>query len=154
ARERVAKSGEIPVVAGAVFQADIEIARRFEEWIVVLLVHREREDARVALEDQRRSVAVVDVEIDDGPAREAATVLQHANRDGDVVQRTEPLAMRGERVMQAAAEVRRTAVLERRRRGVTGAADHQPEGVRELGPPWELERRTIVRRQRVVAQFG
>jgi len=66
ARQRRRQQRQIPLVAGAVFQADIQIASRLERRIVVLLVHREREDGRVALEDHRRAVAVMHVEIDDG----------------------------------------------------------------------------------------
>ena len=48
----------------------------------MLLVHREREHIGIALEDHRRPVAVVDIEIDDGRAGDLATFLQQANRLG------------------------------------------------------------------------
>ena len=70
----------------------------------MLLVHREGEDARIGLEDERRAVAVVDVEIDDGDALDAAR-LQHAHGDGDVVERTEAFAVIRKRVVQSAADV-------------------------------------------------
>jgi hypothetical protein len=77
-------------------------------------VHREREDRLVAGEYRGRAVALVHVEIDDERAADPAIALQHADRDGDVVQRAEPFSVVGERVMRAAREVAREPVLERR----------------------------------------
>jgi hypothetical protein len=44
----------------------------------------------------------VHVEIDDERAADPAIALQHADRDGDVVQRAKPFSVVGERVMRAA----------------------------------------------------
>ena len=50
------------------------------------------------------AVAVVDVEIDDRDPLDAAP-LQHARRDGDVVERAEALAVVRKRVVQTASDV-------------------------------------------------
>ena len=88
----------------AVGQADVERPARLPHRIVVLLVHREGEDARIGLEDERGAVAVMHVQIDDGDALDAVR-LQDADRDGDIVERTEPFAVVREGVVQPAADV-------------------------------------------------
>src|SRR5262249_57843906 len=65
ARQGARKQRQIPVVADAVLEADIEVAAWLEQRVVVLLVHRAREHAGVALEDHGRSVAMVKVAIDE-----------------------------------------------------------------------------------------
>ena len=92
----------------AVGQADVERAARLPHRVVVLLVHREGEHARVALEDEGGAVAVVHVEIDDGGALDAP-FLQHANRDRHVVQRTEAFAVIRKGVVESAADMNRCA---------------------------------------------
>jgi len=90
---------------------------------------------------------VVDVQIDDSRPRDRAVAQQHADRDGDVVERAESLAVVWEGVMQAAADVARSAAMRLRaaygRQGKTcgrdGAAGHQPKPFDELLGPWELE---------------
>src|ERR1041384_2119110 len=51
-------------IAGAVGKADIERAPRLPGGIVPLLVHREGENARIGLEDERRAVAVMPIPIE------------------------------------------------------------------------------------------
>ena len=58
-----------------------------------------------AREDERCSVTVVHVAIDDGGAVDAPVALQPADRDGDVIEQAESLAVIGKRMMQAAAEM-------------------------------------------------
>ena len=64
-----------------------------------------------------------------------------------------PFAVIGERVVQAAAEMRRASVLERGRGAPHGAAHHQAERVGERRHARQLERRDLVRRQGVRAQL-
>ena len=73
---------------------------RLPHRVVVLLVHREGEDARVGLEHERRAVAVMHVEIDDGDPLQPAR-LQHARGHGDVVERAEAFAVVRKRVMRS-----------------------------------------------------
>ena len=56
---------QIVVIAGPIGEFDIEVAHRFPMREVLLRMHREGEDAGIALEDPRRAVALVDVEVDD-----------------------------------------------------------------------------------------
>ena len=56
------------------------------------------------VENERRAVAVVDIEVDDRGALEAAR-LQIADGDGDIVERAEAFAVVRERVVKSAADV-------------------------------------------------
>ena len=66
---------------------------------------REGEHTLVALKERGRAVAVVHVAVDDRRALDAAVALQHAYRQGDVIEETETLAVIVERVVKAAADV-------------------------------------------------
>jgi len=86
-------------------------------------VHAEREHGRVAGEDGVRPVALVHVEVDHHRAADATVPLQHANRDGDIVEHAESLAVIGKRVVRPAGEVHREATLERGGGRLTRPAD-------------------------------
>jgi len=63
----------------------------------VLLVHREGEHARIGFEEERGAVAMMHVEVDHRRAFDAfAIALENADGDGDIVERTETLAVVGE----------------------------------------------------------
>ena len=126
--------------------------------IVPRAVHAERVDARVAGEDGVRAVALVHVEIDDRRARDAPFALQRADRDGDVVEDAESLAVVRERVVRAAGEIDREPVLERGARGGTvrrprrGATVRRVRATRGIrcgaSPPRRACRRRARRRTR------
>ena len=59
-------------IAGAIGQTDVERAPGLPYRVVVLLMHREGKDMGVGLEHECRAVAVVDVEIDNRRALDAA----------------------------------------------------------------------------------
>ena len=59
----------------------------------------EREDRRIALEDDRGAVSVMHVQVDDRRAPDQPRVLNAANGNGDIVEQTEAFAMIGKRVM-------------------------------------------------------
>src|SRR5690348_221510 len=102
-------------------------------------MHAEREHAVVAGKDRVRAVALVNVEIDDRGATDAASVLQGPNGDRDVVEDAKPFPMIGEGVVSATGEIHRNAVLERGRRGLAGAANGAERSFDERGRPWEAE---------------
>ena len=103
-RQRLLEMTEERLVGSPVREADVQRPARLPDRIVVLLVHRKREHARIGLEDERGAVAVVDVQIDDGDALDAVR-LQNADRHGDIVERTESFAVIREGVVQSAADV-------------------------------------------------
>ena len=76
AGQRARECRQIPVIGSAVLEPDVEIAPRLEHRVVVLLVDREREDTRIALEDHRGAVAVVDVAVHDRRPADLAVALE------------------------------------------------------------------------------
>ena len=78
---------------------------------------------------------MVNVAVDDGRLSQPAIALQAADGDGDVIEQAEPFAMIGKRMVQAAAEVHHSPVLQRELCGHAGAAGHQLEALHELRQP-------------------
>ena len=156
-RQMHSKRGEIFIVAGPVFERDVEIADFLPEREVVSAVHREGEHRRLVSEDGRGAVALVDVAVDDGNARDCAFAQQDGGGDGDVVEDAVAFAAIAERVVRAAGEVGRNARLppsrssesfaRRRERG----ADRAPRPLdhhfrpREADPPLRFGRKRAVR---------
>src|SRR5207248_579324 len=103
--ERALEIAKIERVAGAVGEADVERSARLPHRIVVLLVHRKRVDGGVRFEDERRAVALMDVEIDDGDACDAFG-LKDACGDGDVVEGAESFAVIRKGMVETTADVR------------------------------------------------
>src|SRR5690348_6242203 len=101
---------------GPVSEADIERASRLPHRVVVLLVDGAGEHARIGFEDECGAVSVMDVEIDDGDAFNTA-LLQHADGDGNVVERTESFAVIWKSVVQAAAGMTHDSAGTARARG-------------------------------------
>jgi len=126
---------EVLVVTHAVREADVERRAHLARRIVALTVHRERKDVGVALEDRRRAVALVHVEVDDERAARPALPLQDADRHGHVVEHTESLAVIRERVMRAAREVGRDPVVDGCPGGVERALHCQPGATPQRGGP-------------------
>jgi hypothetical protein len=126
-------------VAAAVGQGDVEVARRLAEREVPGAVERDREHARVAGEDRRRAVALVDVEVDDDDAQRRLG-LQQARRDGDVVEDAVAAAARRRRVVRAAGEVGGDALVERGP-GRRHRRTHRPaRALDHLLAPWKADR--------------
>ena len=107
----IAEPVQIFGVADAVGQVDIQAGWRLLGGIVVELVDGEREHRLVAGEDRGGAVAVVDVAIHHHGAADRAVALQAADRHGDIVDGAESLAVAGEGVVKAAADVEADAVL-------------------------------------------
>ena len=77
----------------------------------------------IAGEDRRRTVALVDVEVDHQRMADQPLGQQHPSRHGDVVEHAEAGAEAGERVVAAAGGVAGDAVLQRQPGGQHGAGD-------------------------------
>ena len=93
------------------------------------------------LEQLRRAVALVDVQVDDRRPRQSMIAAQGVDRDCDVVQHAEPGSFGVERVVRPAGEVSAPAFLERhlsRRQGASHRGERpfdQAFGPGESDPP-------------------
>ncbi len=112
-------------------QTDVPIARLLDG-IVVVLVHRERVDRRVAAKDPRGAVPLVHVEVHDRHPRCPPFRLHRAGRNRQIVEVAEALRALLEGVMKPAAKVHRPPALQGRSRGQRGSAAGEPEEVRDL----------------------
>jgi hypothetical protein len=130
---------EVVAVAGTVGQPDVERGAHLADRVVPLAVHRERVDRLVALENRRRAVALVDVEIDHEGTAQPALCLEHPDGDRDVVQQAEPFAVAGERVMRAPGQVAREAVPQSEARGLERALHGQPGAPQQARGPRHAE---------------
>ena len=120
--------GEIVGVAAAIGQLDVEVARLLAEGKVLLAMQRQREHARVVLEDARGAVALVHVEIDHGhrqpPPVAGVFRLHEPGRHGSVVEDAEAAALAGVGVVRATRHVGRHAL----RKGHAAGGDGGPGG--------------------------
>src|SRR4029453_8208013 len=98
-----------------------EVGRRAAEGVVRAAVEGEGEAARVAGEQLRRAVALMDVAVDDQGAVEPAVLAEHGDRDGDVVEEAVATALRPRGVVRAAAEVHADPIAHGVTSGVDGA---------------------------------
>ena len=148
ARQGRHQTRQILVVLYPIGQADIERATRLVHRVVVLLVHGEREHARVAFKEERRPVAVVDVEIDHRGARRQTITEEHVDGHCDVVEQAKPLPVIRKRVVQSAAGVTdHRFAAGRRAASQNGPARHQSESVDDLRRPGYLEERELLDRE-------
>ncbi len=88
-------------------------------------------DARIAGEDRPGAIAVVEVQVDDENRRREPSPAQIAQGDRHVVPQAEALAMVGEGVVEAAAQVDGDAAREREPGGEDGPAHHQALGLQD-----------------------
>ena len=148
--ERAVERLEVVGVAGAAGEVDVEVGGDALERVVARAVQRDRERVRVGAEEVGGAVALVDVAVDHERALGEAARAQLAERRHDVVEQAEAARERVARVVRAAAEVHRHAVLERvprrrqrarhraPRRARRAAGDHgspSPRCSRTLSPP-------------------
>jgi hypothetical protein len=89
-------------------------------------MHREREHVGIVPKDRGRAVAVVYVQVHDGRPPHDALVLQHANRDRDVIDQAEAFAMVREGVVKATAQMGRDVSVQRQPSGEHRAAGADP----------------------------
>ena len=116
-------------------------------------MHREREYAWVTLEDCRRAVALVDIEVDDQGPGCAPLSLQHADGDGNVVQHAEALAVIGKRVVGAARQVARHAVFQCSARSFDRSLHRQLRPAPERRRPRDADAADLGRLQRPRREF-
>ncbi len=112
-------------------------------------MHGEREHPLVSGEDVGRSVALVDVQIQDGDTPRHASLHQPRCGDSHVVEQAEALTVGRERVVEAPAQVRRHSLLhgqppcEHRSPAAEDARLPQGGGERHL-QPHALQRRELI----------
>ena len=87
-RKMVGENGQVLVISQAIGQVDVEGPLLFAGRKVLLAVHGEGEDIRIALKDSRGAIALVDVTIDHGKAAGQTVSLQDANGNGNVIENT------------------------------------------------------------------
>ena len=139
---------QVLVISRAVIEPDVEVASRFEERVVVLLMNGEREDCRVVLEHERSAVSVVHIAVDRSGALQAAVALEDPDRDRDIVEQAEAFSVVGKCVMEAAAEMRGAPVFAGERGRLTRSTGHQPEPVGNPRQPGKLQHGDLVIGQR------
>ena len=116
---------QIRGVFGAVRKGDVQVARLLAERKVRRAVQRHRIDAGVVPEDRGRAVPLVHVAVDNRAARGESVTLQHAGRDGHVVEHAVSGTVVGERVVGTASQIGRDAGVPDQylARGGNGRAD-------------------------------
>lgn len=125
AGEGAGQEPQVRLVVGVGRQMDVERALGFELGVVVFLVDREGERRPVVREDESGPVAVVHVAVHDGRPRDCPLALEHPDRNRDVVEEAEALAVVLAGVMKAATEVDAQSARPRREVG------------RPVGPRWD-----------------
>ena len=108
--ERPSQPIEIFMVANSIAQVDVDGGRRLLAGIVVELMQRQCENASVAGKDGRGAVAVVHITIHDERSIDQRFVLESANRDRNIVDRAESLAVSSKSVMKSAADIEPDAI--------------------------------------------
>src|SRR5262245_24166478 len=126
---------KIRLIASAILELDVEAAAFLPKRVVPGPVHRERENLRIAAEDRRRSVALMDIAVDDGNPAAAEVALQHTGGYGHIIEDAIPLAPVGKGVMGAAGEVGGTSVRQRGMCGGHGGANRSARALHHLRRP-------------------
>ena len=135
---------EVPLVLGAVGEVGLEVAGRAGTGSSEA-VDRERERVGIVHEGRVRPVSLVDVEVDDEHGAHPAGEPERLGGHDDVVEDAETTATVGERVVRAAADVRRHAVRERKVRRHQRGTDGAARPLHELRRPGEPEREHLLR---------
>src|SRR5882672_3085901 len=137
------QQGEVLRAACSLVQPHVEVARRLDRGIVLLIVHREGEDAGILPEDRGRSISLMHVQVDDRGAPDSPLVLQRADRDGDVVEDAEPLAVIRKRVMEPSSQIDADAAGVRLARRENAPAGAEEGGIHERLGVGKLENRFL-----------
>jgi len=88
-RQDLVKMAQVGVVFNAIGQSHIQAALFLAEGKVAGAVDGEGEDAGIVLKYLRRSVTLMDIEVDHGGAANEAAFPQEMNCHGDIVEHTE-----------------------------------------------------------------
>jgi len=122
------QGGQVFFIFDAVLERQIEIGGWFVSGIVIFLMNGQRENGGIVAENVRGAVAVVDIGIHDDGFFDGVIGLQAADGYGDVMDRTEALAVVGVGVVEAATQIAGEAVAESELAGENGAARREPDG--------------------------
>ncbi|HQO30141.1 MAG TPA: hypothetical protein PKY22_11570 [Accumulibacter sp.] len=106
--ERRGELLQIESVAAAVRQVDIQVAARLDERKVVRAVQRDSENPPNVGTNRRRTVALMNVAIDDRRTLDETFGEYDSRHHRRVVENAESFAVRGMRVMRAAGKIDRT----------------------------------------------
>src|SRR5262245_53406869 len=104
-RENFAHAIEILGVARSVRQSDIYRTALLTKWEVMFAMHGTRKYIVIGLEDTRRAIALMYVQIDDRGAPRQPLPPQHQNGDGEIVEDTETRALRAKGVVCSARQI-------------------------------------------------
>jgi hypothetical protein len=143
--QRAVEGVQVFVVAAAVRQFDVEIARLLAERKVLRAMQRQGEDRRVVPEDGGGAVALVHVEVDDrdrqrrASARAPVLRLHQPRRDGRIVEDAEAAAPLSRRMVRAAGQVRRDALAQGRARRRDRGTDGAPRAIDHPLTPGEAD---------------
>jgi hypothetical protein len=100
---------EVFCIAGPVGEPDVEAALLLDR-IIIFLMHAEREDCGLVVEDEGGAVSLVDVEVNDGGAFEQAVRHCAPEPDRYVIDIAEAFGMVREGVVESACEVHGEAI--------------------------------------------
>jgi hypothetical protein len=160
--ERVRERRQVRVVARAALEVDVQVGRdtssdvracedggrnRFP-WVIARAVERQREALRIAAEQVRRAVALVDVAVDHQRSPRPALGAHPVERHGDVVEQAVAARKVAPGVVGAAAEVHAEPVLERVARRRHRPADRPPAALHERLRPRDPEPALLAHAQR------
>src|SRR5262249_13734264 len=113
----------IRVVFNAIGQSHVQAALFLAEGEVAGAVDGEGEDARIVLKYLRRSVTLMNIEINHGGATDKAAFSQEMNCHGDIVEPTEAGSFWAESMMRTSPQSRAPAVLKCLTRRADGPAN-------------------------------
>ena len=119
------------LVAGPVVEPDVEIAPLLDG-IEMLLVDREGEHRRIVAEQMGGAVPLMEVAVHYRGPRDPAFTLQDANGDRQIVDVAEARRLRGERVVEATAEIDAGPAAQCFARRESGPARRENVGAHDL----------------------
>ena len=134
-----AQLGQVLGVAVAGPETDVDRAQRLFAGIDVHLVDGQGEDLLMAGQGGGRAVSLVEVAVDDHDPIGELVLDDLARGHGDVVEEAEALAVVGESVVEAAADVDGEAALQGLAGREDGPADREQGEADELGRVTDLE---------------
>lgn len=135
----VAEQGQIDAVVGAIRQLHVEIALLFAERVVVLRMHGQRENPRLACKNSCRSIALVDVEIYDQHLLSLLVIYQVLSSNSLVVDHTETLPGIAGSMVRAAGNVECNTRFECFEGTIHGAAGNAQLPLNEPGCLFETD---------------
>jgi hypothetical protein len=102
--DRSAKVPQVNVVAGRIREADVQVAFLFDR-VKIFLMYGKGEYVGVVGENERRTVALMEVAVNDGESPSEPLVLRYSDRECYIVYIAETFGVVGERVVETSAVV-------------------------------------------------